>query len=377
MRVRIKQTLLLVNSTLRKIGIRIKIFSLSIFSSIGKIGLREKMLSLFFILLFIFSFWIKYLHTIYYGPNVVKSFHLFIHDGDNFDAVVTILKENGCLSRVETFRQFARLKDYDVNIRPGAYILEAGWSNNKLVNVLRAGAQTPVMVTFNNIRTREELAGKLARQLQSDSLSFLAILKNDSNATRIGFKPETFPALFIPNSYSFYWTISPAGFLARMKREYDLFWNEARKLKAKAAGLTTDQVATLASIIQEESNKNDEKPVIAGVYINRLRKSWPLQADPTIRFALGDFTIHRILTAQLTVDSPYNTYKNAGLPPGPINFPEISSLEAVLNFRIHEFFYFCAKEDFSGYHNFAKTLSEHNRNARKYQAALNKRKVFK
>jgi UPF0755 protein len=162
-----------------------------------------------------------------------------------------------------------------------------------------------------------------------------------------------------------------------MKREYDAFWNEARKLKAKALGLTTDQVATLASIVQEESNKNDEKPVIAGVYLNRLRKSWPLQADPTIRFALGDFTIRRILTEQLSVDSPYNTYKNAGLPPGPINFPEISSLEAVLNACVHDFFYFCAKEDFSGYHNFAKTLSEHNQNARKYQEALNKMKIFK
>ncbi len=162
-----------------------------------------------------------------------------------------------------------------------------------------------------------------------------------------------------------------------MKREYELFWNEARRLKAKAIGLTTEQVATLASIVQEESNKNDEKPVIAGVYLNRLKKSWPLQADPTIRFALGDFTIHRILTAQLTVESPYNTYKNVGLPPGPINIPEISSLDAILNYRAHDFFYFCAKEDFSGYHNFAKTLFEHNNNARRYQAALNKMRVFK
>ena len=233
------------------------------------------------------------------------------------------------------------------------------------------------MVTFNNVRTREELAGKLAKQLQSDSLSFLTAFKNDSNAIRNGFKPETLPALFIPNTYSFYWTTTPAVFLTRMKREYDAFWNEARKLKAKALGLTTDQVATLASIVQEESNKNDEKPVIAGVYLNRLHKNWPLQADPTIRFALGDFTIRRILTAQLAVDSPYNTYKNAGLPPGPINFPEISSLEAVLNACVHDFFYFCAKEDFSGYHNFAKTLSEHNQNARKYQEALNKMKIFK
>jgi UPF0755 protein len=185
------------------------------------------------------------------------------------------------------------------------------------------------------------------------------------------------PSLFIPNTYSLYWTTTPAGFLFRMKYEYDKFWNDARKLKAKLAGLTADQVSTLASIVQEESNKNDEKPVIAGVYLNRLRNNWPLQADPTIRFALADYTIRRILTAHLSVDSPYNTYLNTGLPPGPINFPEISSLEAVLNYRVHDYFYFCAKEDFSGYHNFAKSLSEHNRNAQKYQAAMNKLKVYK
>ena len=339
------------------------------------LALRLGFLVLFFLLLT--GIWLKHLHTEYYGSNVTKNWLLYIHDGDKFDQVFTQLKDNGCLSRTETFQRFARWRDYDRNIKPGAYKIQEGWSNSQLINVLRSGIQTPVMVTFNSIRTREELAGKLGRQLQSDSLSFLNLLRNDSNTLKMGFKPETLPALFIPNSYSLYWTTTPAGFLSRMKREYDSFWNEARKIKAKAAGLTIDQVATLASIVQEESNKNDEKPVIAGVYLNRLHKNWPLQADPTIRFALGDFTIRRILTTQLSVESPYNTYKKSGLPPGPINFPEISSLEAVLNYRVHDFFYFCAKEDFSGYHNFAKTLAEHNKNAKKYQAALNKLKIFK
>lgn len=346
-------------------------------AAIKKTWIRIKLIILLSFLIIIATITVKHFHTLYYGPNVVKNYHLFIHDNDNFESVVKILKENNCLGDIKSFRQVAKIKDYDVNIRPGAYIIETGWSNGKLVNTLRAGAQTPIMVTFNNVRTREELAGKLAQQLQSDSIAFLAAFKNDSNAIKVGFKPETFPALFIPNTYSFYWTTTPAGFLNRMKREYELFWNEARRLKAKAIGLTTEQVATLASIVQEESNKNDEKPVIAGVYLNRLKKSWPLQADPTIRFALGDFTIHRILTEQLTLESPYNTYKNVGLPPGPINIPEISSLDAILNYRVHDFFYFCAKEDFSGYHNFAKTLFEHNNNARKYQAALNKMKVFR
>ena len=359
----------MVSSTVRIIG--------QVYGDVQKSARWKKLLALSLVGLLVLTIWIKHLHTLYFGPNVVRNYLLFIHDGDKFDRVVQLLDEHGCLQRTGTFEKCAQFRDYDHNIKPGAYQLQAGWSNNKLVSLLRSGEQTPVMVTFNNLRTREDLAGKLSRQLQSDSISFLMALRNDSNATRIGFKKETFPSLFLPNTYSFYWTTTPSGFLTRMKREYESFWNETRTLKAKKLGLTADQVATLASIVQEESNKNDEKPVIAGVYINRLRKKWPLQADPTIRFALGDFTIRRILTAQLSVDSPYNTYKVAGLPPGPINFPEISSIEAVLNAGVHDYFYFCAKEDFSGYHNFAKTLAEHNRNAQKYQAALNKMKIYK
>jgi len=354
----------------------IKVFRLIVAAFLRQ-NLRKKLICFFSLLVLISLIATKHFHTLYYGPNVIKNYHLFIHDGNNFESIVKLLKENNCLEDIKSFRQIARLKDYDVNIRPGAYILETGWSNNELINRLRSGAQTPVMVTFNNVRTREDLAGKLAKQLQSDSLSFLTVFRNDSIALNLGFQPETLPALFIPNTYSIFWTTTPMGFLTRMKREYEQFWNEARRLKAKTLGLTTVQVATLASIVQEESNKNDEKPIIAGVYLNRLKKNWPLQADPTIRFALGDYSIHRILTDQLSVESPYNTYKNIGLPPGPINMPEISSLDAILNYRVHDFFYFCAKEDFSGYHNFARTLFEHNNNARKYQAALNKLKVFK
>ena len=364
-------------NSIRKLGVRLKPIFLSLFAAILHLGIRKKLIILFSLFILVSAIWFRHLYTLYNGPNVVKNYMLFIREGDNFNRVVTLLKDNGCLNKSETFKRFARIKDYDQNIKPGAYKLQSGWSNNQLINTLRSGAQTPVMVTFNNVRTREELAGKLAKQLQSDSLSFLTVFKSDSNALKLGFKSEILPALFIPNSYSFYWTTTPAGFLVRMKHEYELFWNETRKLKARTLGLTIDQVATLASIVQEESNKNDEKPVIAGVYLNRLHKNWPLQADPTIRFALGNFTIRRILTAQLSVDSPYNTYKNTGLPPGPINFPEISSLEAVLNSVTHDYFYFCAKEDFSGYHNFAKTLSAHLKNARKYQTALNKMKVYK
>ena len=360
-----------------KVGARIKPPLLRSFSFFLKTRRWKRIITFILFVLILTAFWINHLYTIYYGPNVVKDHLLYIHEKDTFEQVVKILKENDCLTNVASFERFAEIKDYDTNIRPGAYRIKPGWSNNELINILRSGAQSPVMVKFNSVRTLEDLAGKLARQLMCDSSSFLTLFKNDSSTIRMGFVPATLPALFIPNTYSIYWTISPSGFLTRMKREHELFWNDARKLKAKNIGLSTNQVATLASIVQEESNKNDDRAMIAGVYLNRLKNNWPLQADPTIRFALGDFTIRRILTAQLEVDSPYNTYKNAGLPPGPVNIPEISALDAVLNYKVHDYYYFCAKEDFSGYTNFAKTLSEHNRNAKRYHEALSRMKVFK
>ena len=312
-----------------------------------------------------------------YKPSVVKNGVIYIRENDTFEQVSATLEKEGYLANPKTFAITAQFKKYNSAVRPGAYKIIQNWNNTQLVNTLRSGAQTPVNVTFNNIRQKESLAGRLGKSLMADSLAFLSMLNNDSLIAAYGFTRETFPALFIPNSYQFYWTTTPLKFAERMKQEYDKFWNESRKAKAARLGFTPVQVATLASIVQEESNKNDEKPTIAGVYINRLRNKWPLQADPTIKFALGDFTIKRILNEQLTTDSPYNTYKNIGLPPGPINFPEISSLEAVLNAPPHNYFYFCAKEDFSGYHNFATSLSQHNANARKYQAELNRRKIFK
>jgi UPF0755 protein len=193
----------------------------------------------------------------------------------------------------------------------------------------------------------------------------------------LGFTPPTFPVMFVPNTYEMYWTTTPANFTKRMKIEYDKFWNEERKTKADRIGLTPIEVSILASIVQEETAKNDEKPLVAGLYINRLKRGMPLQADPTIKYAVNDFTLRRVLNTHLEMDSPYNTYKFAGLPPGPINFPEITSIDAVLNFKKHNFIYMCAKSDFSGYHNFAQTLAQHNRNADAYRAALDANKIFK
>lgn len=288
-----------------------------------------------------------------------------------------MLKDEDLISDLNSFNWVAQKKNYTTSVKPGAYKIEKDWSNNDLINRLRAGIQTPVKVTFNNIRFRENLAGRLAHCLEADSAAFLALLNNDSLANRYGLTSENFTSIFIPNTYEFFWTTSPQKFIERMKKEYDIFWNESRKNKAAALSLTQTEVVTLASIVQEESNKNDEKPRISGVYINRLNRGWLLQADPTIKFAMRDFSIKRILTEYLKIDSPYNTYKYAGLPPGPINFPDIASIDAVLNAEKSDYLYFCAKEDFSGYHNFAKTLNEHNLNAAKYQRALNNNKIWR
>jgi UPF0755 protein len=312
-----------------------------------------------------------------YQPNVEQTTTIFISTGSDYQKVLSILKDKNILFDVKSFNWVAKRKMYPSLVRPGAYKIEKGWNNNVLVDRLRSGIQTPVNVTFNNIRLRENLAGVLPHYLEPDSASFLAVLNNDSLANQYGFTHENFTCLFIPNTYEFYWTTTPLKFIARMKREYDLFWNESRRNKAALLSLSPPQVMTLASIIQEETNKNDEKSRISGVYINRLQKGWLLQADPTIRYAMRDFSVKRILTDYLKIDSPYNTYKYSGLPPGPINFPDISSIDAVLNSEKHDYLYFCAKDDFSGYHNFAKTLYEHNINAAKYQRALNNLKIWK
>ena len=210
-----------------------------------------------------------------------------------------------------------------------------------------------------------------------DSIDIANLLTEKSILQEYNFTKQTLPALFIPNTYQVYWNISSKEFLNRMFKEYKRFWTEERQNKAKAIGLTPIEVSILASIVEEETNNKSEKPMVAGLYINRLKKGMPLQADPTVKFAWQDFTLRRITNKHLTIDSPYNTYKIIGLPPGPIRIPSPEGIDAVLNYSKHNYLYMCAKEDFSGTHNFASTLSEHNRNARKYWDALNKRKIYK
>jgi UPF0755 protein len=230
-------------------------------------------------------------------------------------------------------------------------------------------------VTFNNVRTKEDLAGKVSKYLVADSLSILNLFTDENQIKKFGFTKETYSAMFIPDTYEFYWTTSAEGFADRMKLEFEKFWNMERREKAEELKLTPIEVTILASIVQAETAKNDELKRVAGLYINRLNRGIFLQADPTVKYAVGDYSLKRILNVHLEIDSPYNTYKYAGLPPGPINFPETSAINAVLNYEKHKYLYMCAKEDFSGYHNFSATLAEHNRNAAKYRAALDRNKI--
>lgn len=321
------------------------------------------------------------LHKKVFAPNVnlkeEKTASFFIPTGASYEEVLGLLKISGYLKRPEGFDWLAHKKNYPDNIKPGHYILRDGMNNNELVNMFRGGLQTPVKLTFSNVRTKEDLSGKVAEYIEADSLSILKSLNDSTLLSEFEFAPETIYAMILPNTYEIWWNTSADGFLKRMHREYQKFWTEERIRKAESAGLNPVEAATLASIVDEETVQGEEKPTIAGLYLNRLKRGIRLQADPTIKFVLGDFTIKRVLSRDLTIDSPYNTYMYNGLPPGPIRFPSISGIQAVLNYEDHDYLYMCAKDDFSGYHNFAKTLRQHNINAAKYRRALRERKIWR
>jgi UPF0755 protein len=299
----------------------------------------------------------------------------YIRSGSGYLEVRNMLFGRGLIINRNSFEWVADRKNYPVMVKPGHFILKPGMSNNDLINMLRSGAQVPVDVIFNNIRNKEELAGRISQQLEADSLSLLQCWNDRAFLKKLNTTPEKVLMIFIPNTYEFWWTTDAYGFTERMHREFGNFWNEERKLKAKSTRLSIEQVIILASIVEKETQKNDEKPSIAGVYLNRLRKDWPLQADPTVVYAVGDFEMKRVLTVHTKIDSPYNTYLHTGLPPGPICIPSISSIDAVLNCKKHDYMFFCARADLSGYHAFSRTLVGHNRNARAYQQSLNNRNI--
>ena len=303
-----------------------------------------------------------------------KSEFLLIYENDQFFDVIRKLETSGVMKSVESFKKMALKQNYPQNILPGRYELNDGMGNYKLLHKLKTGRQTPIRITFNNIRTQENLAHKLSKQLMIDSLQIITILNDEKVLAEYGLNPETSVCLFIPNTYEVYWDISPENLLKRMKKEYDIFWTEDRLMKLGDVGLNRVEVCTLASIVEEESNKKEEKTVIAGLYLNRLNKGMLLQADPTVKFAINDFSLKRI-RGVLSYDSPYNTYKYTGLPPGPIRIPSIESIDAVLNYQPHNYIYMCAKEDFSGYHYFTSSFQEHEKNRAKYIREVKKRGI--
>lgn len=309
-------------------------------------------------------------------PNIYTPGSIIIPMNATYDQVIDSLKKHQTIVNYKAFNWVAKRKKYPENVKPGKYLLDKGLTTNQIINMLRSGNQHPVMVTFNNLRFIEELAGDVAKYIEPDSLELITKFNDPAVYEKYGFNKNTFHCMFIPNSYEFYWTTTADQFLERMYMEYKKFWNEERTNKARELGLTPEEVMTVASIVQEESNKRDEKPIIAGLYLNRIKRGIPLQADPTVKFALHNFRIKRVLKTHLAVDSPYNTYKNPGLPPGPINFPEVASIEAVLHATKTPYIYMCAKGDLSGYHNFSTTLAGHLENARKYKASLDSLEIF-
>lgn len=304
-----------------------------------------------------------------------QEFIIHIPTGASFGQVMDTLTERKILKNKAAFSWWAQRKGYPERVMPGRYRINGDMANFRLLNLLQSGRQEPVRVTVHQVRTPEELAGKLARRLEPDSSSWMTAFNDEKLLSNYGVTPATLFCMLSPNTYEFYWNISPEKWFARMKAESDKWWDEMRKSRAVSVNLTPCEVVTLASILEKETNKEDERPVMAGVYLNRLRVNMALQADPTVVFAWQDFTIRRVMKKHIELQSPYNTYQNTGLPPGPICLPSLNAIEAVLQAKQHKYLYFCARADLSGYHEFASTLDEHNRNARKYQSALNRKNI--
>ncbi len=330
-------------------------------------------LILFLVSSTLFITFVFYGYQIVFTANILvdRNDKLFIvRSGATFRSVQEDLDHGGFVNDMVSFSFLARLMDYDKEIRPGRYYLHRNMTNIQAIKALKSGKQEPVNITFTYVRLRSDLSEKITKNIGTKPAEFDAAMDAFIASNKEGFTKDNILTMFIPNTYQVYFNINPEDLVERMHQEYEKFWNGTRRAEAKEVGLTPIEISILASIVQAESVKLDEAPIIAGLYINRLKRDIALQADPTLVFAVGDFTLKRVLNGHKEIDSPYNTYKYPGLPPGPINLPEIAMIDAVLHYEKHKYFYMCAKEDFSGYHNFASTLNEHNQNARRYQRAL-------
>lgn len=309
--------------------------------------------------------------------KIDNTSYIYIYPNDSASTIIKKIQEAVHPANISGFKLLAYHNNLDKQKRTGKYAIYDGDNMHTLYRRIVSNQQTPVKVTVPATRTIEQMVGIVCNQLMIDSVQLNEFTVTPGFYNRIGYTEETLPTLFLPNTYEVYWNIEPERFIIRMMKERRAFWNEERCGKAAALGLTIEEVATLASIVDEETNNDAEKPIVAGLYVNRLKRGMLLQADPTVKYALGDFTRKRILKEDLEIDSPYNTYKYKGLPPGPIRIPTLQAIESVLNHAKHNYIYMCAKEDFSGTHNFATTLAEHNANARRYQQALNRLKINK
>jgi len=340
----------------------------------------SRFILIFLLILIIAALGVAYeLWVVIFKPNTwvqdEGTTAIYIKTGSEYSDVQALLYNNGIVVNRKTFEWLAGQKNLSANIHPGKYEIANGMNNNDLINLLRSGKQEPVDVTFNNIRTKEELANNISAQIEADSTSLINLLNDSLFVKKFGFNTENVLCMFLPNTYEFYWNTTAKSFFERMFSEYNKFWTEERLTKASEIGLTPVEVSILASIVDKETTKADEMPTIAGVYLNRLKAGWRLQADPTIVYAWGDFSMRRVLNIHKLIESPYNTYQHYGLPPGPICIPSIVAIKSVLNREQHSYLYFCAKDDFSGYHVFAKTHDQHVINANKYRRALDEMNI--
>lgn len=320
---------------------------------------------------------LSWIGAIYYidnvRPNFSERFTLFVYSTTSSAELLDSIKSAGKVKSPASLERCARKMDLEHNVRPGKYVFSQSATSIYVIRSLVNGWQSPHNLTLSGTtRSKQKLARKISSQMMVDSLTIDSLLRDDAFLSRYGFDSEHIFAMFLPDTYQVYWTDSPEKIFDRFKKEYDRFWTQNRLEKATALNLTQMQVSVLASIVSGETLKSFEYPVIAGVYLNRLRRRQPLQADPTVAFCY-DYSINRILKKHLQIDSPYNTYKYAGLPPAPINIPSKACIDAVLNPQEHNYIYFCASPDFDGTHRFAVTYEEHKKNARQYQRALNVR----
>lgn len=304
--------------------------------------------------------------------RAAESKSLYITDETSYDELRDAIFETQGYNYFERifFDLYAKHLNLDRRYKVGHYKVGNDMSIIEIVRMFALGTQTPINIVISEARTIPQLAGKLSRQIEADSLSLVATFNDKSVRRELGYVRDSLIAMIIPNTYEVYWTITPEQLLRRMKRENEAFWTPSRQQKLAATGLTRYEAMTLASIVYEETKVRDEMPKIAGVYMNRLRKGMPLQACPTVKYAIGDFELRRILHKHLRYKSPFNTYINKGLPPAPICVPSIVAIDAVLNYERSNYLYFCARPEFDGKHNFAHTLKEHNANARRYSEAL-------